>query len=69
MKLSLTAVCRIYRVFERGGVRVVVDELSLGLLGGCIVDYHTELIRSGFMITGNPHAETNCSCGVSFAPK
>ena len=59
----------IYRVFEHDGVRVVVDDLSLGLVSGCTVDYHTELIRSGFKITGNPKADTSCSCGVSFAPR
>ena len=64
LKLSVSP-----RLFERGGVSVVVDELSLGLLGGCTVDYHSELIRSGFMITGNPKAESSCSCGISFAPK
>ena len=57
------------RVFERDGVCVVVDDLSLGLLEGCTVDYHQELIRAAFRIVGNPNAESSCSCGTSFALK
>ena len=56
-------------VFERDGVRVVADELTLDLVNGCTVDYHSELIRSAFRIVGNPKAESSCSCGASFAPK
>ena len=57
------------RVFEREGVRVVTDELSLDFLEGATVDYHQELIRSSFRIVGNPNAELGCSCGKSFALK
>lgn len=58
-----------HRVFEREGVKVVTDELTLELVNGCTVDYHTELIKSEFKIVGNPKAESTCSCGTSFAPK
>lgn len=58
-----------HRVFEREGVKVVADELTLELVDGCTVDYHTELIKSTFKIVGNPKAESTCSCGTSFAPK
>lgn len=58
-----------HRVFEREGVKVVADELTLELVDGCTVDYHTELIKSSFQIVGNPKAESTCSCGTSFAPK
>lgn len=57
------------RVFETGGARVVVDDLSMTFLAGSMVDYHKELIRSSFTIVGNPNAELGCSCGVSFALK
>lgn len=57
------------RVFEREGVRVVTDELSLDFLEGATVDYHQELIRSSFRIMSNPNAELGCSCGKSFALK
>lgn len=58
-----------HRVFEREGVKVVADQLTLELVDGCTVDYHTELIKSAFKIVGNPKAESTCSCGTSFAPK
>ncbi|XP_067681126.1 iron-sulfur cluster assembly 2 homolog, mitochondrial-like [Haliotis asinina] len=57
------------RVFERDGVRVVVDEDSMEFLSGSTVDYHEELIRSAFRIINNPKAEQGCSCGASFAFK
>lgn len=67
--ILLGAVLCPHRVFEREGVKVVADELTLELVDGCTVDYHTELIKSSFQIVGNPKAESTCSCGTSFAPK
>ncbi|OON20282.1 iron-sulfur cluster assembly accessory protein, partial [Opisthorchis viverrini] len=58
-----------HRVIEQDGVRVIVDDVSLGLIEGSTLDYEDELIRSGFRITKNPQAEKGCSCGVSFALK
>ncbi|XP_068730072.1 iron-sulfur cluster insertion protein ErpA-like [Montipora capricornis] len=57
------------RVIERDGAKVVIDEVSLGYLKGSTVDYHEELIRSGFRISLNPNAEKGCSCGSSFTFK
>ena len=59
----------VHRVFEKEGVRVVVDDLSLEYLRGSTVDYHEELIRSAFRIVLNPNAEKGCSCGTSFSLK
>lgn len=59
----------VFRVFERDGARVVVDELSLGFLHGSVIDYHEEMIRSSFRVTGNPNMDMGCSCGVSFSLK
>lgn len=54
-------------VFERDGVRIVADEMSLELIGGSEVDYVEELIRSAFIIKNNPQSSNQCSCGVSFS--
>lgn len=57
------------KVFEKDGVKVVVDDISLEYLKGSTVDYTEELIRSSFKISDNPKAEHGCSCGSSFTVK
>ena len=54
------------RTFTRDGITVVVDEISLDLLGGAEIDYVTEMIGSSFKIR-NPNAASSCGCGSSFA--
>ena len=54
------------RVFERYGVEVVVDEISLDLLGGAVVDWKEDLAGAMFVVE-NPNAASSCGCGSSFA--
>ena len=54
------------RTFERDGVTVVVDEVSLGLLSGSTIDFVEDLIGASFQIT-NPQASSSCGCGSSFS--
>jgi iron-sulfur cluster insertion protein len=53
-------------VFERDGVKLLVDETSLGLLGGAEVDFVEDLVGSSFQVR-NPNATSSCGCGTSFA--
>lgn len=57
------------RCFGPSDARVVIDELSLSLVKGSTVEYHTELIRAAFRIVDNPLSESGCSCGASFSVK
>lgn len=52
-------------VFEQHGVRVVVDEVSIGYLRGANIDYVNDVMASGFKID-NPNATSACGCGHSF---
>jgi iron-sulfur cluster insertion protein len=54
------------RVFERDGVKVVIDDTSLDLLGGAEIDFVEDLVGSSFQIR-NPNAKTSCGCGNSFS--
>ncbi|HTZ37510.1 MAG TPA: iron-sulfur cluster insertion protein ErpA [Stellaceae bacterium] len=54
------------RVFERDGVAVVVDEVSLDLLAGAEVDFVEDLMGASFQIR-NPNAASSCGCGNSFS--
>jgi iron-sulfur cluster assembly accessory protein len=51
---------------EKGGVTVLVDEISLNYMGGAELDYVEDLIGSAFKII-NPNAVAACGCGTSFS--
>ena len=53
-------------LFEKNGIYVVIDEVSLALLQGSEIDFVEELGASYFKVV-NPNATTNCGCGSSFA--
>ena len=54
------------QVFEREGVKVIVDPMSLRYLEGAEVDYKEDLMGGGFAIK-NPNAKSTCGCGSSFS--
>ena len=54
------------RVFERDGIVVVVDEVSLDLLAGAEIDFVEDLMGASFQIK-NPNAVSSCGCGNSFS--
>jgi len=54
------------RVFERDGIGVVIDEVSLDLLNGAEIDFVEDLMGAAFRIN-NPNAASSCGCGNSFS--
>lgn len=53
-------------IFERDGVAVLIDEISLPYIDGAEVDYVDDLIGAHFKIN-NPNATSSCGCGTSFS--
>jgi iron-sulfur cluster insertion protein len=53
-------------VFERDGVKLLVDQTSLDLLMGAEVDFVEDLVGSSFQVR-NPNASSSCGCGSSFS--
>lgn len=54
------------QLFEKDGVQIVVDEISIPFLDGAEVDYVDDLIGAHFKIN-NPNASSSCGCGTSFS--
>ncbi|MEM7690394.1 MAG: iron-sulfur cluster insertion protein ErpA [Pseudomonadota bacterium] len=52
-------------VSETDGVQLVVDPISLDLVGGSVVDYVESLGGAAFRVE-NPNAAAGCGCGSSF---
>ncbi|MCY4371065.1 MAG: iron-sulfur cluster assembly accessory protein [bacterium] len=48
------------------GVGVVVDNQSVNLLRGSVLDYNDGLMDAGFAIN-NPNVSRSCGCGNSFS--
>ena len=53
-------------VAETGGVKLVVDPVSLDLVRGSAVDFVEDLGGAAFKVT-NPNAASGCGCGSSFS--
>jgi len=53
-------------VFERCGVSVVIDDLSIGFLENSKLDFIEDLGSAAFEIK-NPNATAKCGCGNSFS--
>lgn len=53
-------------VIEKGGVRVLVDPISLQYLRGAEVDFQDGADGARFVIR-NPNARSTCGCGSSFS--
>ena len=50
---------------ESKNLKVLIDEISLPLLQGSVLDWTNKLIGSKFSIE-NPQAVSGCGCGTSF---
>jgi iron-sulfur cluster insertion protein len=53
-------------VLEKGGVRVLIDRVSLPFLSDAEIDFTDELIGARFVVN-NPNATSSCGCGTSFS--
>ncbi len=53
-------------VYKRHGVEIIVDEVSLDLLRGSVVEWKEDLAGAMFVVE-NPNAASSCGCGSSFA--
>ncbi len=53
------------KTFEAYGIRVIIDDISLGLLSGATLDFLQDLSASKFIVN-NPNATAGCGCGNSF---
>ena len=52
-------------VFDRDGVKVIIDPKSLGLIDGTEVDFVKDGLNEAFKFR-NPNVKGECGCGESF---
>lgn len=62
-KFSLDDITDEDKVIEQDNCKVLVDKETEDFIKGSTIDYHEELIKSGFRIINNPNSEQACSCG------
>ena len=53
-------------VFERDGLRVLIDPRSLPILAGSTLEFTDAMLGGGFKVQ-NPQAKHECACGDSFS--
>ena len=53
-------------VIAVNGAEAIIDDVSLGILKGSVLDYSEDLAQAGFSIK-NPNATARCGCGNSFS--
>jgi iron-sulfur cluster insertion protein len=53
-------------VFERDGIQLVIDEVSLELVKGAEIDFVEDMMGAAFQVK-NPNAASSCGCGSSFS--
>ena len=46
--------------------KAVIDNTSLDIISGSIIDFKKEMIGESFVIN-NPKASSSCGCGLSFS--
>lgn len=54
------------RIFGDDEVKVVIDSVSMDLLGGSQIDFVQDMVGASFQIN-NPNATASCGCGTSFS--
>lgn len=52
--------------FDKEGIHVLVDAMSMQYLQGAVIDYKEDIMNSSFVIS-NPNAQSTCGCGSSFS--
>ncbi|MFA5591697.1 MAG: iron-sulfur cluster insertion protein ErpA [Micavibrio sp.] len=53
-------------VFEKDGIAVLIDDISLPYMRDAIINYKDDLIGAHFEVI-NPNAKSSCGCGTSFS--
>jgi len=53
-------------IFEKDGVKIIVDPMSIPFLTDATIDYKIDLLNERFIVD-NPSACSTCSCGASFS--
>jgi iron-sulfur cluster insertion protein len=53
-------------VFEKDGIGVIIDDISLPYMRDAVVHYTDDLIGAHFEVQ-NPNVKSSCGCGTSFS--